>query len=173
MIWTVLEAKDSGRGRTCPYSARAPYRENVLIRFFFGIEVRGTEIKRINEPRHCNKDMEDQTEFKILILDPEDIQQQSNAWETCKRSKASALDCHFPATSVQCGKLKECAAMENDDVKSDIEIIDTADNVKAPNDEQEHLDGEIEVITFFLGSAHLRNPSEPLPPPSRFVRTRK
>jgi hypothetical protein len=108
--------------------------------------------------------MEDQTEFKILMLDPEDIQQQSNAWETCKKSKASALDCQFCAASVQGGMLKECSAMKNDDPDH---------NIEAPKEEQESLDGEIEVITFSLGSAHLRIPSEPLPPPSRFSRTRE
>ena len=102
----------------------------------------------------------DQECFKNLAVVPEDIEQQSIGWECSKRLKISVSK--MPSI---------CEDMESFDSPK-TQIQDSADHLSSPSEQDEY--GHFsKVIEFVLGVANVRDPAQPMPPPSRFVRTRK
>ena len=120
----------------------------------------------MTEQAICNirpADMPNQEEFKNLMVEPADIRQSCNSWETSKKIKV-----HSKQTSKEpIGNNPELG--EQQELESD-----SASNLNLANsDSIEHLessDDHCEIITFMIGGASVRDSSKPMPPPSRFVR---
>jgi hypothetical protein len=92
--------------------------------------------------------MADQEEFRNLMVDPAEISHQSSGWETLK-----------------------CASKVP--VSAKMSVLDGPKNFeesKSAMTGEERSAANVEIIEFVLVSMDVRDPSIPIPPPSRFQR---
>ena len=102
----------------------------------------------------------DQEHFENLTVVPTGAgQQQFSKWECSKRAKTSSVRT-LPST---CEDSEQCAHT--------IELPSTTETSLTPSDKEN--DDDFTVVIFVLGGMTVRDPSQPMPPPSRYVRSRK
>ena len=111
----------------------------------------------------------DQEEFKNLIVDPTEIRHQISGWESSKRLKGHDSCCKLPSI---CEKVVEQEDAVNNLVSVSENFVEKT-ILKSKDETAVANLTDIEIIEFFLGSSSLRDPSQPLPPPTRFSRKAK
>ena len=107
--------------------------------------------------------MPDQQDFHIFKVDPEDLGEHSRMWETCKRFKSHA---HIKE-SCNCHKNPEKQIPAN---KGGPSVLNKSNRFETALQNKNESDDDCEVITFVLGATQIRDLSQPMPPPTRFVR---
>ncbi len=102
-------------------------------------------------------DIPNQEEFKNLIVRPGEICHQSCTWDTSKRIKVHT------AKSVRTHPAKK-------DIRHETESSSPENLADSNTGDLELLDEQCNVTTFIIGAAKVWDSSQPMPPPSRFVR---
>jgi hypothetical protein len=101
----------------------------------------------------------DQEQFQNLMVDPSEIRHQSSGWESSKRIRGH-----------KDGKFSD----HKEEVHVDLVVNDVkVEGASKSVDDSADQSNCIEIVEFFLGSSQVRDPSQPIPPPSRFVRRSK
>jgi hypothetical protein len=98
----------------------------------------------MNSQLHHRTDLTDQEDFEILKVDAYDVRQQSSMWQISKRPK--------PYIPIPTGASEKARASSIDSFSP----------------YQYDCEDDCEVI--ILNSTQIRDPSQPLPPPTRFSR---
>jgi hypothetical protein len=112
-------------------------------------------------------ELPNQDDFMKSIVEPADICAQYSSWESSKRIKICGTDKN---TSFQEQLLIEPSSEQQ------ILPLEIAATVPSDREEQNRSgesqspDGEIDFITFVIGTTRMHDPSNPMPPPSRYVR---